>query len=380
MKTWSHSASSTFTPLLRYIYFWDKPTRVNASTLQHLVRDCRFDICQDSFNPYNYVYPAKGGNRCIRLFKILLSSNCRFDCSYCPNGRRRGRSITPEELAKAFFMLRGKGKVKGAFISSAIDGDSQKVMDDILRAGELIRERFKGYLHLKIMPGANKDQIRRALELASRVSINAETTSNSRMRELSSVKDLNNDIMRRERWIWKEVKKWNRGAEDVGRESQVKGQMKSHTTQLIAGVGESDEEVIDAMETHYRKFEVARMYMSPFRPVEDTPMVGKEPEDKKRVANLYRADALVRIYGYDIKHLKEILEEGTLPHRDPKELIAQRLCESQKLEPIQIPGIGKKGAELLEEGYTFDDLKKMGYSMRKAAPYLPSQSRLNEFV
>lgn len=346
------------------------------------MRDCRFDICQDNnFNPYNYIYSAKGGNRCVRLFKILLSSNCRFDCSYCPNGRRRGMSLTPEELAIAFLTLRRKGKVTGAFISSAVDGDSQKVMDDILRAGELIREQFKGYLHLKVMPGANKDQVRRALELASRVSINVETTSNTRMRELSSVKDLNNDIMRRERWISDEVKKWNQDAEDAGRESQVKGQMKSHTTQLIAGVGESDEEIIASMETHYRKFEVARMYMSPFRPVKDTPMGGNEPEDKKRVANLYRADALVRIYGYDIRHLKEIMVDGALPCKDPKELIAQRLCEKQKLklEPMQIPGIGKKGAEMLEEGYTFADLKKMGYRMRKAAPYLPSQSRLNEF-
>ncbi|MFO7967078.1 MAG: radical SAM protein [Archaeoglobaceae archaeon] len=357
---------------------------MNASTIQHLIRDCRFDICQDNdFNPYKYIYSAKGGNRCVKLFKILLSSDCRFDCSYCPNGKHRGRSITPEELSRAFFTLRRKGKVTGAFISSAVDGDSQKVMDDILRAGELIRERFKGYLHLKVMPGANRDQIRRALELASRVSINVETTSNTRMKELSSVKDLNNDIMRRERWISDEVKRCNRDTVDVEKESQLKGQMKlkSHTTQLIAGVGESDEEIIDAMQIHYRKFEVARMYMSPFRPVKDTPMAKNDPEDKKRVANLYRADALVRIYGYDIKHLKEILVDGALPCKDPKELIAQRLCGSQKLKlkPIQIPGIGKKGVELLEEGYTFADLKKMGYRMRKAAPYLPSQSRLNEF-
>lgn len=272
-------------------------------------------------------------------------------------------------------MLRRKGKVKGAFISSAVNGDSEKVMEDIIKAGELIREWFKGYLHLKVMPGANRDQVRRALELASRVSINVESTSESRMRELSSVKDLKYDIMRRERWISDEVRRFNQN----GRNSQAKDK-KSHTTQLIAGVGENDEEIIDAMETHYRKFEVSRLYLSPFRPLKDTPMARNEPEDRERVANLYRADALLRIYGYNINNLKEILVDGALPYRDPKVLVAEKLGESQKLEPIQIPGIGKKGAELLEEGYTFSDLKKMGYSMRKAAPYLPSQSRLNEFV
>lgn len=349
---------------------------MNASTLRHLVRGSRFDISHESNFNHSHIYPAKG-YRCVNLFKILLSSNCRFDCSYCPNGRLRGKSITPEELSRVFFMLRKKGKVKGAFISSAVNGDPEKVMEDIIKAGELIREWFKGYLHLKVMPGANKDQVRRALELASRVSINVETTSESRMRELSSVKDLKNDIMRRERWISDKVRKFNQNVE-----CQFKGHKKSHTTQLIAGVGENDEEVIDAMETHYRKFEVSRLYFSPFRPVWGTPMVNSEPEDKKRVANLYRADALLRVYGYDANSLKEILVNGSLPSKDPKELIAQKLCESQKqkLEPIQVPGIGKKGAELLEEGYTFYDLKMMGYSVRKAAPYLPSQSRLNEFV
>jgi predicted DNA-binding helix-hairpin-helix protein len=335
--------------------------------IKALIESSKFEVshAKCTFDPLNCVYISKAGNREIRLLKILLSNQCSFDCSYCPNAWRKGGSITPEELSSAFFYLRKQKVVDGAFISSAISGDAEKAMDKIIKAGELIRKEFDGYLHLKIMPGASKDQIRRAIEIANRVSINVETTSQSRMDELSSVKDLKNDLMRRERWISEEVDKYRK-----------KGLRRSHTTQLIAGIGESDLEIIENMEIHYKKFKVARLYLSPFTPIEGTPMEKCEPERKRRVANLYRVDALIRIYGFDVKQIKEILVDGML-HGDPKILLAEKL---DGLEPLQIPGIGKKAAKLLEKGYSFAELKRMGFSIRRCAPYVQSQTRLASFI
>ncbi|HID42389.1 MAG TPA: hypothetical protein EYP30_01205 [Archaeoglobaceae archaeon] len=128
---------------------------------------------------------------------FLLPNNCLFDCSYCPNSWKEGVSITPEELSGAFFSLREQGVINGTFISSAVNGDSENVMERIIKAGEMIRKDFGGYIHLKVMPGSSREQIKRALEVANRVSINVETTSQSRMGELSYVKDLKNDIGRR---------------------------------------------------------------------------------------------------------------------------------------------------------------------------------------
>lgn len=322
--------------------------------------ECDASTYASTFN--SNVYLAKG-NKKMRLLKILLSNNCSLDCSYCPNAWRKGRSITPEKLANAFFALRRQGIVDGAFISSAINGDPETTMDRIIAAGELIRRGFDGYLHLKIMPGVSKDQIKRALEIANRISINAETTSQLRMSELSS-KDLRNDIMRRERWI----------------SEAVKCRMKSHTTQLIAGIGESDLEIIKSMEMHYRRFRVARVYISPFTPIKNTPMEKCEAESRVRIANLYKVDALIRIYGLGAKQLREILIDDMLPNIDPKILLAEKMDELSKLKPIQIPGIGKKAAELMEKGYSLKDLKLMGFSVKKAAPYVPSQTKLSAFV
>lgn len=342
---------------------------MNTSTLTELIESSRFDICHAKckFDPFKHIYTAKAGNRQIGLLKILLSNNCSFDCAYCPNGWRKGVSITPEELSKAFFYLREQGIINGVFISSAVNGDPEKVMESIIKAGELIRKGFGGYIHLKIMPGASREQIKRTLEVANRVSINVETTSQSRISELSSVKDLKNDIMRRERWIHKEVEKYKK-----------EGQKKSHTTQLIAGVGENDSEIIESMETHYRKFGVARLYYSQFTPIKGTPMEKRRKERRKRIVNLYRTDALIRIYGFESKQIKEILVDGMLPSEDPKILIAEKL-ENSKLRPIHIPGIGKKVAELLEKGYSFAELKRMGFSIKKAVAYIPSQTRLSVF-
>jgi len=344
---------------------------VNAETLATLIESSRFDICHSkcTFDPHSYVYVSKAGNRKIKLLKILLSNQCSFDCSYCPNAWKKGLSITPEELADAFFSLKERGLVEGVFISSAVSGDPEKVMEDIITAGELIRKSgFRGYIHLKIIPGANRDQIKRALEIANRVSINVETTSQSRMSELSSVKDLKNDIMRRERWIAEEVERCRK-----------KGRRKSHTTQLIAGVGESDLEIIKSMELHYGRFGISRLYISPFTPVKGTPTEGVKPENKKRVVNLYRVDALIRIYGFDVRQIREILVEDMLPNVDPKILLAEKF-KDKGLEPIQIPGIGVKAAKLLEKGYSLADLKRMGFSIKRATAYVKSQKRLSEFM
>jgi predicted DNA-binding helix-hairpin-helix protein len=65
-----------------------------------LIESSRFECDASTFN--SNVYLAKG-NKKMRLLKILLSNNCSLDCSYCPNAWRKGRSITPEKLANAFF-------------------------------------------------------------------------------------------------------------------------------------------------------------------------------------------------------------------------------------------------------------------------------------
>ena len=336
---------------------------MNFQKLYSLIEGSRFDICNKkcTFDPINFIYRSKGKVE-VKLLKILMSNDCKSDCKYCPNAWKKGFSITPKDLEKLFFTMKENKLIDGIFISSAVNSDPDTVMEKILEAAELIRRKFNGYIHLKIMPGCSKHNIKRALEIANRVSINAETVSQEIMSELSSFKDLK-EILRIEKQISREVTRFKKS-----------GLKKSFTTQIIVGVGENDVEILKSIEKHY-KLGVSRVYFSAFTPIRGTPFENRKRENKRRIINLYRVDALIRKYGYKTKDFTKIIDEN-LPNIDPKILFAE---SHENLELIQIPGIGPKLAKMLEDGYSFTDLKRMGFSIKRAVPYLKQQLKLSDF-
>ena len=68
------------------------------------------------------------------------------------------------------------GVVSGLFLSSGVIGGGVRTMDPMLATAELLRKKYRyaGYIHLKIMPGAQLAQIEQAMRLADRVSVNLE--------------------------------------------------------------------------------------------------------------------------------------------------------------------------------------------------------------
>ena len=65
-------------------------------------------------------------------------------------------------------------------------------MLDILRS----QYQFKGYVHLKIMPGAEKDQVERGMQLADRLSINLEAPTAARLAHLAPKKHFTEELLR----------------------------------------------------------------------------------------------------------------------------------------------------------------------------------------
>src|SRR3982750_3330428 len=102
--------------------------------------------------------------------RILRTNACSFNCHYCPMRRDRTMRRTllkPEELVRIFLAARQRGWCEGLFITTGIPGRPVKVMDDLIRVLELLRERhhFTGYIHVKIVPGAEQAQIERLTAL-----------------------------------------------------------------------------------------------------------------------------------------------------------------------------------------------------------------------
>ncbi len=332
---------------------------MELSKLFRLVGLSAYDVCHEKcvFDPFRHVY--RSGK--LNLLKTLISSSCSYDCLYCHNAWNKGHKATPDEIADLFDYMRERRLVNGAFLSNSIS-DPEKSMGDIIEAGEMIRKSFRGYLHLKIIPGCNRDQIERAVELANRVSVNLESPSYSILSELCSTKS-RADFSRTFRLALKLSKRCG----------------KSFTTQLIAGVGETDRQILNVAERIYRNG-ASRVYYSPFRPVKNTPLGGKNPERKKRITKLYRADALIRLYGFSARKLSEVMETEFLPDEDPKILLAMKKIEAgEELETLEIPGVGLRKAKLLEKGHSLAELKRLGLSVKRESVFLKSQKRLADF-
>jgi len=130
------------------------------------------------------------------------------------------------------------------------------------------------------------------------------------------------------------------------------------------------------MRKQYEEYEIARFYISPFTPVKGTPMESCRRESRRRVARLYNVDALIRLYKFDARRIMDVLEDGELKD-DPKVLLAEKFGIKK---PIDVPGIGLKAAKLIERGYSLADLKRAGFSIKRAVPFVKGQKRLSDFA
>ena len=112
-----------------------------------------------------FVHPAQLPNgKQIHLLKTLLSSACERDCYYCPfrAGRDfRRATFKPQEFAELFMKINQAKMAEGIFLSSGIAAGGANTQNKILDTAEILRKRmgFRGYMHLKIMPGAERGQV-----------------------------------------------------------------------------------------------------------------------------------------------------------------------------------------------------------------------------
>lgn len=331
-----------------------------------------------------FVHAARTpSGRPIKLLKTLLTSACERDCFYCPfrAGRDfRRASFKPNEFAHLFMALHRAGIVEGVFLSSAVAGGGVRTQDQLIETAEILRYRlgFRGYLHLKIMPGAEQAQVERAMQLADRVSINLEAPNEKRLVYLAPHKLFSQELLQPLRWV-----------EEIRRSQpprfHYKHRWPSSVTQFVAGgAGESDLELLSTTAWLYHELHLTRAYFSPFAPVPDTPLEEQAPTDSRRALRLYQASFLLRDYPFELEDLP-FDAQGNLPlEQDAKVVWAERHLRYQPVEInmatreelLRVPGIGPRGAERIIQArqvQTISDLnvlRKLGIQPKRAAPYL----------
>ncbi|MEN4013264.1 MAG: helix-hairpin-helix domain-containing protein [Bellilinea sp.] len=331
----------------------------------------------------NIFRAKKSGGGQIALLKTLLTTACERNCSYCPfrAGRDfRRASMKADEMAKTFSQINAAGIAEGLFLSSGIIGGGVRTQDKLMDTAELLRHKyqFRGYLHLKAMPGLEKDQLERAMLLADRVSINLEAPNPQRLSLLAPRKDYFAELIQPLQWAdaFRRAHSPNEG---------FNKRLPSLVTQLVVGAaGEKDTEILNTSAYLYSRLRLSRIYYSPFSPVKDTPLENLPAENPLRPLRLYQASFLLRNYHFS-PHEFNYTKSGNLPlDIDPKKAWAQSHLLYQPVELnkaefnllLRVPGIGPKAARRIVEYRrshsikTLGDLKFIGVSPERAAPFV----------
>ena len=372
--------------------------------LEILSADAQYDLacaCGSSDNEHRrrgpqgkWIYPVTlpNGGTSI-LFKTLVSNVCSNDCKYCPlraDQDVRRCTLNEEETVNTFLDYYKRGEVFGLFLSSGVLGTPDATMERLNRIAKILRYRrgFRGYIHLKVIPGASANAIEEAVKLSSAVSLNIETPGAKHLAKLSDKKRFIEDIV-------EPIKLISRLTGRGNKYERVK-----QTTQFIVGAAdETDSEIVKYMWGLYDRLNLRRIYFSAYQKIDNADsgnlFSSHEPQALShesqatsdvfvREHRLYQVDFLLRRYGFSESDIV-FDEAGNLPlDTDPKESWAKRnpqyfpidVNKASKDELLRVPGLGQITVDRILEHRktaritTVNDIGKTTMRLRKANEYL----------
>jgi len=328
-------------------------------------------------------HSALPGGRRAPLLKAMITTTCDRRCHYCafhPSTNIPRISFHAEEMASVFMQLYRLERVHGLFLSSGINSSGADAQNLILDTAEILRNRyaFRGYLHLKIMPGAESGQVLRAMQLATRLSINLEAPNARRLKKLAPAKRFQDELLRPLQWI-----EHFRSVEDPSRAALQR--WPTSATQFVVGAGgESDLEILQVSTSLFSHLHLSRIYYEAFSPQPGTPFQSLPAERPEREHHLYQASMLLQHYQYSVEDLP-FDQQGNLPQNvDPKLAAAQVTLAQQPVElnqaPLEnllrVPGIGPGGARAILSARRIRTLKdlsqltRLGILPSRAAPFI----------
>jgi predicted DNA-binding helix-hairpin-helix protein len=239
-------------------------------------------------------------------------------------------------------------RLAGIFVSSGVLGGADNTMERILDVGRALRGRgYRGYIHLKVIPGASDAAIAETVALADAVSINLEAPGEKRLAKICGAKNYADGIIRPMKTIHRLI-------------SEIPtNRKKPHaTTQFIVGASdENDYELVRHMDGLYNRLNLHRVYFSAYqRGLGRSDIPGEKRTDNDpgalitREHRLYQADFLMRKYNFGGNEIP-MTDDGFLRlDKDPKEVWAEthpdffpvNLNSAEREELLRVPGLGPK--------------------------------------
>lgn len=329
-----------------------------------------------------WIYPVtlpNGGTSV--LFKTLVSNVCSNDCKYCPlrnDQDIRRCTLNEEETVNTFLDYFNRREVFGLFLSSAVLGTPDATMERLNRVARILRYRrkYKGYIHLKVIPGASANAMEEAVALSTAVSLNIETPGAKHLAKLSSRKRFIEDIVEPIKLISRLTGRGNKYA-----------RVKQTTQFVVEAADEIDSEIVKYMWGLYDRLKLQRIYFSAYQKGLGDMSIDKQAQNHDiltREHRLYQVDFLMRKYGFDESDICFENTGNLSLETDPKEAWAKchpeyfpiDVNKADKYELLRVPGLGLITVErILERRNTgiirdIDDIGKSTARLRKAEEYL----------
>lgn len=332
--------------------------------------------------------------RCISLLKILFTNECIYDCKYCINRCSNDvirTSFTPEEVCTLTMEFYRRNYIEGLFLSSGILKNPNYTMELLYATLYKLRREyhFQGYIHVKAIPGASQELIRRVGFLADRMSVNLELPTAEGLRALAPNKT-RKTILAPMRQVQNEMAQ--NQEELVLYRNAPRFVPAGQSTQMIIGAtAESDYQILNVAESLYQKFNLKRVFYSAFINVnEDASLpTRREGPPLLREHRLYQADWLLRYYQFEASEILSEEDPNFNVLFDPKCNWALRHLEVFPVEVnradyhtlLRVPGIGYKSASRIVRArrlgtLDFGDLKKMGVVLKRALYFITCSGKM----
>lgn len=349
-----------------------------------------------ALRPLNLRYVRVGANGPrAKLLRILMTNACSFNCHYCPMRRDRELPralLKPQEMVRIFLEAVRRGWASGLFLTTGIPGRPKKVMDDLIEVLATLRERhhYRGYIHVKIIPGADDAQIERITALATRVSVNLETPCSATLTPIAPEKTFETTLVTLQRARRQSASAQMEERDGRPRDTLHPNGVAGMTTQFVVGATpDTDKTIIGKTTDLYAAGGVHHAQFSAFRPIRETPMENIRATPAVREHRLYQADHLLRRYGYTRDELV-FDRAGNLPlSYDPKvawalarrDLFPVDVARADYTTLLRVPGLGPIVARRIvnERRRTtirgLADLRRMGAVVARAAGFLTLNGR-----
>ena len=332
--------------------------------------------------------------RCISLLKILLSNECIYDCKYCLNRRSNDvprATFTPDEVCELTMNFYRRNYIEGLFLSSGIIGTPNQTMEMIWQVVYKLRNvyHFRGYIHVKGIPGADPVLIQKTGYLADRMSVNLELPTADGLKKLAPNKHRKN-ILTPMRQIQQGIRQ-GRNEVAIYRHAPDFVPAGQSTQMIVGATPESDYQIMAVAQGLYDNFELKRVFYSAYVSINEdkelpalhtgTPLL--------REHRLYQADWLMRFYQFRAEELLNEKRPNFNILLDPKCDWALQHLEQFPVEInradyhtlLRVPGIGVNSARRIcgarkTARLGFEDLKKMGVVLKRALYFITCSGKM----